>query len=122
MQFTRELPSNVNFIRSYSTGELKVGDRILRASCALCATDLIIDWPPCTASELKIEHFPQLFAWQPEIILLGTGPAQKFPPREVYAAVAARNIGFEVMDTGAACRTFNVLVAEGRRAAAGLII
>ena len=53
------------------------------------------------------------------IILLGTGSQQKFPARDLYAAILARGIGFEVMDTGAACRLFNVLVGENRRVAAG---
>ena len=121
MRFTRELPPNVNVIKSYSAGELKVGERVLRSSCALNATELT-DWTPRTSADVTIEHFATIISWQPEIILLGTGMRQEFPAREIYAALAAREIGFEVMDTGAACRTFNVLVAENRRVAAGMIV
>ena len=57
-----------------------------------------------------------------DVILLGTGPANIFPPRDLVFAMARRGIGFEVMDTRAACRTFNVLVGEGRRVRAALVL
>jgi len=122
MKFTRELPPQVNVIRSHSIGELKIGERVIRRSCLLSADQLIADWQPQTASEITAEHFVPAFAWRPEIILLGTGELQQFPAREIYAAILSRGIGFEVMDTGAACRTFNVLVSENRRVAAGLLV
>ncbi len=121
MRFTRELPANVNLIRGHSAEEIRVGDRVLRLSCLLSATDLVVDWPPSSVAQLTPNHFLPAFAWQPEIILLGTGTRQQFPPQEIHAAILLRGIGFEVMDTGAACRTFNVLVGENRRVAAGFI-
>jgi len=122
MKFTRELPANVNVIRSHADGELRIGERIVRHSCLLSANELIVDWPPQNVAALSVEHFAAALAWHPEIILLGTGSRQQFPAREIYAAILAHGIGFEVMDTGAACRTFNVLVGESRRVAAGLIL
>ena len=122
MKFTRELPANVNVIRSHSPTEIRIGARILRCSCLLSAVELIEDWSPRAVAELKAEHFAAAFAWQPEIILLGAGARQQFPAKEIYTAILSRGIGFEVMDTGAACRTFNVLVSESRRVAAGLIL
>ena len=59
---------------------------------------------------------------QPEVLLIGSGPRQKFPDRGTLAALYESRIGFEIMDTGAACRTYNVLVAEGRSVAAALIV
>jgi uncharacterized protein len=122
MKFTRELPANVNSIRSYSATELRIGNRVVNSSCLLSANELIADWLPHSASEVSTEHFTAAFVWQQELILLGTGNRQEFPKREIYADILARGIGFEVMDTGAACRLFNVLVGENRRVAAGLIL
>jgi len=121
MKFTRELPANVNLVRSYEHDAVCIGAQILRSSCLFNATELIADWAPRSLHALRIEHFAAAFAWQPEIILLGTGSSQHFPAREIYAAILARGIGFEAMDTGAACRTYNVLAGENRRVAAGLL-
>jgi len=122
MKFTRELPANINLVRSYESGTVRIGERVLHNNCLFNASELIAEWTPKTIAELSAEHFVAAFAWQPEIILLGTGVRQQFPSREIYAAIHARGIGFEVMDTGAACRTYNVLVSEDRRAVAALIL
>jgi uncharacterized protein len=122
MQITRELPANVNLIRGHSAEGIRVGERTLASSCLLSADELIDAWTPQTVAELTADHFAAAFAWRPEIILLGTGKRQQFPAREIYAAILARGIGFEVMDTGAACRTYNVLVGESRRVVAGFIL
>jgi uncharacterized protein len=122
MKFTRELPANINLVRSYEPGTVRIGERALHKSCLFNANELVAEWTPKTVAELSAEHFTAAFAWQPEIILLGTGVRQQFPPREIYAAILAKGIGFEVMDTGAACRTYNVLVSEDRRAVAALLL
>jgi uncharacterized protein len=122
MKFTRELPANVNLVRSYQTDAVRIGEQVLRTSCLFSANGLITDWPPRTLAMLTVEHFAAAFDWQPEIILLGTGVRQQFPPREIYAGILERGIGFEVMDNGAACRTYNVLASESRRVVAGLIL
>ncbi|HTE43187.1 MAG TPA: Mth938-like domain-containing protein [Steroidobacteraceae bacterium] len=122
MKFTREAPSNIQLVRSHSPTEIRLGDRALHASCLFNATELLENWPPQSIEALTPEDFAVAFAWQPEIILLGTGERQQFPARTLYAAALSRGIGFEVMDTGAACRTFNVLVGESRRVAAGIIL
>jgi uncharacterized protein len=122
MKFTRELSPDINVVRSYSDGQVRIGERVLSASCLFNAHELIADWAPRNIEELTADHFVSAFAWQPEIILLGTGARQVFPARAIYAALLSRGIGFEVMDTGAACRTFNVLAGENRRVTAGLII
>jgi uncharacterized protein len=122
MKFTRELPANINLVRSYDAGAVRIGDRVLHGSCLFSANELLAEWPPRAVADITVDHLATAFAWQPEIILLGTGIRQVFPARELYAAILARGIGFEVMDTGAACRTYNVLVGEDRRVAAALIL
>jgi uncharacterized protein len=122
MKFTRELSGNVNIVRAYQSGSVRIGEQIMSSSCLFSADRLVADWPPRSVNELQAAHFDAALAWEPEIILLGTGARQEFPERAIYAAILARGIGFEVMDTGAACRTYNVLVSEDRRVAAGLIL
>ena len=72
---------------------------------------------------MTLKHLDALIAIEPEtrIIVLGTGETQVFPDPALYFAVIGRGIGFEVMDTGAACRTYNILISEGRRVVAGLM-
>ena len=66
-------------------------------------------------------HIDALLELDPQVILLGTGARQIFPAMALLARGLARSIGIEVMDTGAACRTYNILMAEGRQVVAGLL-
>ncbi len=77
---------------------------------------------PPPLERLDISHFEALLADEPELLILGTGERNVFPPRELTFAFARRGIGLEVMDTAAAARTFNVLAGEGRRLAAVLYL
>ena len=65
--------------------------------------------------------FEQILALRPEVVLLGTGARQRFAHPRLYASLSAARIGLEMMDTGAACRTYNILMAEGRKVLAALI-
>jgi len=67
-----------------------------------------------------LDGIEPLLALQPELVLLGTGPTQRFPSAALRSAFTARGVGLEAMDLGAACRTFNILVQEERRVAAVL--
>jgi uncharacterized protein len=122
MQFTLESSSRVNLVRAYSRTELRIGEERVRSSCLVCADRLVTDWPPARLEELRPEHLEAIFVLQPEVVLLGTGERQRFPPAEIRAAFAARGVGLEVMELGAACRTYNVLVPEERPAVAALFL
>ena len=122
MKLTLEARSQANLIRSYSSGEVQVGELHLRASCIITADTVIADWEPTRLADLAPAHLQRLFALQPEVVLLGTGSVQRFPPQAIRAAFAEHNVGLEAMDLGAACRTFNVLVQEERRVAAALFL
>ncbi|HEY7638358.1 MAG TPA: Mth938-like domain-containing protein, partial [Steroidobacteraceae bacterium] len=91
-------------------------------SCLISAERLVEDWRPQTLDELTEADFQAVFELQPEIVVLGSGPRQRFPEPRLLAAILARGVGCEVMDTGAACRTYNVLVSEARRAVAALFL
>jgi len=122
VKFTLEPPSRANLIRSYSDTELRIGEQRVQRSCLVTAERLITDWPPATFDALAPAHLEAIFALIPELVLLGTGPTQRFAPAEVRSEIARRRIGLEVMQLGAACRTFNVLVQEERKVLAALFL
>ena len=122
MKFTLEPPSQANLIRSYSHTELRIGEQRIVRSCIVTAERLILDWEPATFGDLTVAHLETIFALAPEVVLLGTGDTQRFAGAAVRGAFAERRIGLEVMQLGAACRTFNVLVQEERRVAAALFL
>jgi uncharacterized protein len=122
MKFTLEASSRVNLIRGYSPQEIQVGSQRLKASCIITADTLITQWEPASFADLKAEHLEAILALKPELVLLGTGPTQRFPPAAIRAAFTTGGVGLEVMDLGAACRTFNILVQEERRVAAALFL
>ena len=91
-------------------------------SLLLGGSDQLQDWPVNHLNELNLGHLEPVWNTMPDIVLLGTGQKLIFPTIEVLQGFGTRGIGFEVMDTAAACRTYNVLLAEGRDVMALLII
>ncbi len=122
MKFTLESSSRVNLVRAYSRTELRIGEEHIHSSCIVSADRLITDWPPARFEALTREHLEAIFELEPEVVLLGTGQRQRFPPADIRAVFTARGVGLEVMDLGAACRTYNILVQEERHAAAALFL
>ena len=122
MKFALNTGSAANLVKGYSATQVRVGEKVITHSFLLSATDIIEEWPPQKLDELRVEDLEPVFALKPEVVLLGSGERQRFPPTEVISAVLSRGIGFEVMDTGAACRTFNILVSEDRRVVAALFL
>lgn len=120
MKFTLDSRSDINLIRGYGPGEVRIAEIVQHAPCIVTATQLILDWPARDVSTLAPAQLEPLFALQPDVVLLGTGAKQTFPGTAIRQAFAARRIGLEVMDLGAACRTYNILVQEDRRVAAVL--
>lgn len=111
-----------NFIRSYADHEVRISERTLTHSCLITTDRVVDDWSARSVSELSIADLQPIFALNPEIVILGTGPRQQFPSPAIQAAFLAREIGLEVMATGPACRTFNVLLSEERRVLAAMIL
>ena len=121
MQFTQDSASSINVIRGYGGGELRVNDAVYHGA-VIVSPSVIIEEPNVRGlQDLERIDVARLLALQPELVLLGTGARQSFPPPAFGANFLRAGIGFEVMDTGAACRTFNVLVMERRQVAALLI-
>ena len=109
-------------IRTISDGEVRIGDDVFDHTIALAEDTVFDDWPQKAVAELTEADFSSLLASDPEIIVLGTGQSNVFAPRELVFAMARRGVGFEVMNSAAAARTFNVLVGEDRRVATVLYL
>jgi uncharacterized protein len=119
MKLTDDTQRGTNFIRAYAAGEIRIGEDVVRTNCIVTA-DRVQAWTPHAAAAITLEDLEPLFELAPEIIILGTGATQQFPDAAILGAILSRGIGCEVMTTGAACRTYNVLVGEDRKVAAAL--
>lgn len=108
-------------IRGYSATAVMVNDEELARSFILTPDALIADWAPQRSEEIAVEHVEQLVRLDPEIVIIGTGRRLQFPRTEVVAPLIDAAIGYEVMDTRAACRCYAVLVSEGRRVAGAIL-
>ena len=114
-------PSPANTITGYGEDYVLVnGQR--HDSSVVVLSDRVLPWQAKSFSTLREEDFSLLKNLGVEIVLLGTGPRQRFPHPRLTAPLAAAGIGVEVMDLKAACRTYNILVAEERKVAAALLI
>lgn len=122
MQLTLENPDHEFFLRGADGASALVNDRRMTASFVLAPNTLIEAWAVRDATSLKADDLEPLLALAPEVVLLGTGASQVFPPAAVMAACLARRIGLEVMSNAAAARTFNVLAGESRKVVAGFIL
>lgn len=122
MKFSQIEDAGTNLIESYDASHIRINGQTYQAGLAVSAEQIATDWGPSDGNELRTEHIEALLAWQPQVVLIGTGARQRLPEPAVYFALLERGIGVEIMDTGAACRTYNILVSEGRRVVAGLIL
>jgi len=119
MKFQLETAPGKNLFTGYGAGYVTINNVRHERALIISGEQLRFEWP-AQWEELAESHFESLRAMQPEIVLLGTGPSQKFPPPALPRCLFEAGIGFEVMATPAACRTYNILVAEGRNAVAAL--
>jgi len=122
MKFTADRPGGSYVVRGYAPGRLRIGEREITTSVIVSPATLIEPWRPRRMDEFTAEDLEPAIALSPEVLLVGTGTRQVFPDAAVLAKLHAVRIGFEIMDTGAACRTYNVLLGEGRSVAAALMI
>ena len=121
MKFTREMTGTLT-IQRVTPSSITINGEPYAESIALTPEKIFTNWRAKPVAELADADFDVLLETAPEIILLGTGANNVFPPRELMFAFARRGIGLECMDTAAAARTFNVLAAEGRQVAAVLYL
>ncbi|MGK0272035.1 MAG: hypothetical protein ACI88H_002701 [Cocleimonas sp.] len=122
MKFAEDHNSANYKISGYEQGSIAINGLPHNHSLVLSPMELLSDWEPTKYSELNSDHLDAIYAMKPEIIILGTGPKQIFPPAEILRRLAKEQIGYEIMDTQAACRTFNILMAEDRKVVAGMFL
>jgi uncharacterized protein len=108
-------------IKAYHMGSVKINDQTYTHNM-IVMPEQIMAWQVETFQDLTSEDFQILLACQPELVLLGTGQRQQFPSNALFAQLINAGIGVEVMDTQAACRTYNIVAAEGRQVAAALLL
>lgn len=109
-------------ITGYGTDFVAVNGVRHERSLVVMAQTVLTDWTPANVAELSEAHVARLVSLTPEVVLLGTGSRTRFPSMSVLRPLIDAGIGYEIMDTGAACRTYGVLSAEGRQALAALIV
>ncbi len=122
MKINLDPPGGHYAITAYRPGMVTVNGAVYTRSLIVTPEQLIPDWPPRRLDEMTAAHVAAVAALSPQVVLLGTGPRLCFPPSALLAPLLAAGIGVECMDSAAACRSFAVLGAEGRRVAAALII
>lgn len=110
-----------NQFTGYGPGYVAINSTRYEKNVILTA-DQIMDWNIASFETLQSVDFEPLLGLHPEIVIFGTGERMRFPAPRVSAALAAAGVGFEVMDTRAACRTYNILMTEGRKVAAAILI
>lgn len=123
MKFTQDRPvGDTKIIRAYAPGRINVNDVLIRQSFILAPNRLIENWPPRQFPDITLEHLQTALELEPEILIIGTGTELHFPAAAIVADIQRRGIGLEILDTAAACRTYNVLVSENRNVVAALLM
>ena len=122
MKFEQDNAHGRNTFTGYGEGYVEVNRQRHAASLVVSADRVIVDWPAISIDALTADHFAAVVALAPEIVLLGTGARFAFPAPALLAPLRQAGIGVEVMDTPAACRTYNILLGEGRNVVAALVL
>jgi len=141
LKFTRHTPDESYIVKAYRPGQLTLHcldaeataqtaaqgqvltkDLLFNDSIILSPGKPVTRWQPRCFAELQLEHLRQINPLQPEMVLLGTGEHLNFPEQAWMMEFLEAGIGFEVMDTAAACRTYNILSSEGRQPVAALLV
>lgn len=121
MEFNLELPQNQFFIRSVGEEGIRVDQDLFTSALIISSKRIVPDWAVAVPADINEARLQEIFDLKPEVILIGTGKTQIFLPLEIQKHFFQRGVGFEVMKTDAACRTFNVLASEGREVVAALL-
>jgi uncharacterized protein len=116
-----DAPTRLNTVTGYGPGFIEVNKSRHQGALLLLPDEPVQPWPAPPFNALRTEDFDALLALRPEVLLLGTGQRQRFPHPRLTAGLARARIGVEVMDTPAACRTYNILMSEGRRVLAAFV-
>ena len=108
-------------IQAYDQGQVTINESQYRGSLILSPEQLISPWPVDSIEQLNRQHLEDILRLKPDVVLLGTGIKQQFPDASIIGAFAEHQLGIEIMNNGALCRTFNILAAEDRNVVAAII-
>ena len=122
MPLAEDIVGNIHRFTSYGPGSVSINEAVYRHSLVVTANEIHSPWPVTSLAGLDIDSLAPVFASRPAVVLLDTGERQQFPDARIFGLFGERGIGLEVMDNGALCRTFNILVAEDRAVTAAIIL
>ncbi|MBY4898051.1 Mth938-like domain-containing protein [Cupriavidus sp. AU9028] len=122
MKLHADQPNALNTVTGYGPGYIEINKVRYAGSVVVMPEGEVQNWPASRFEDLAPEQFDALAARAPEVVLLGTGDKLRFPHPRLTAGLTRQRIGIESMDMQAACRTYNILMAEGRRVAAVLLL
>ena len=122
MKLQSDPHSGANTITGYGDGYVEINQTPYAHAVLLSSDGAISEWSVQSFEGLEASHFTQMVDLNPELILIGTGSKQRFPKPELLKSLILAKIGFEIMDSQAACRTYNILVGEGRQVLLALIV
>ncbi|MBW7861490.1 MAG: Mth938-like domain-containing protein [Rhodocyclaceae bacterium] len=122
MKLTLEQNPDLNLITGYGADHLMINKVRHDGNLIVGARQIVPGWATAGFDGLTAEDFSKILDLAPEIVMIGTGARLRFPPHALLRPLIEARVGFEVMDLGAACRTYNVLVNEGRAVVAALLL
>lgn len=122
MPLAEDIITSRHRLSSYSDDTVSINESVYHQSLILTADSLLSTWPVTGLDQLSRENLAPIFESKPAVVLLGTGMRQQFPEPRIFGLFGEQGIGLEVMDNGALCRTFNILVAEDRAVTAAIIL
>lgn len=122
MRLSLDATGSANTIQAYGQGFVRINTQDFQRSVIVTPEQIIADWPPQKLTDLQPAHLIFLRNLTPQIVLLGTGQQQHFPDLSLLRPLIEQGLGVEIMGTAAACRTYNIIVAEGRQVAAALLL
>ena len=121
MKLHTDSPTDMNTVTAYGPGWIEINRERFEGAVLVMPESEVVAWPVQDFDALTAEAMEGLLEYSPELVLLGTGATQRFPHPAFGAALMRAGVGLDVMDTQAACRTYNILMSEGRRVLAALL-
>ncbi|WP_332673129.1 Mth938-like domain-containing protein [Aromatoleum sp.] len=120
MKLNLEQNPTLNLITGYGADHVLI-NKVRHDGNLILTGDRVIPWTAAGVEQLGADDFAAVRDLKPEVVVVGTGTRQRFPAPQVLRPLIDANIGYEIMDLAAACRTYNILATEGRAVVAALV-
>ncbi|NMG43377.1 hypothetical protein GPA22_06475 [Aromatoleum toluvorans] len=121
MKLNLEQNPDLNVVTGYGTDHLMINKERHDGNVLVAADRIVGGWAPGGFANLSADDFAPVCEMKPEVVLIGTGSRLRFPAPAILRPLIEARIGYEIMDLPAACRTYNILAAEGRSVVAALL-